>query len=175
MTNMHECRAQERKMWGMFTLQERRLWQCIYCLDMKKFGGLGRKKKCCLERHCTSLIPTANGHTPDAVGKQDWSWWQPVCSVSSVGCRTLAMKKGVVTLLTVCLGGATERAVMIGPAWGGVISMGGAGPIITALSVAPPRHTVKRVTTPFFIASVRQPTELTEHTGCHHDQSCCNS
>ena len=41
---------------------------------------------------------------------------QPVCSVSSVGCRTLAMKKGVVTLLTVCLGGATERAVMIGPA-----------------------------------------------------------
>ena len=27
MTNMHECRAQERKMWGMFTLQERRLWQ----------------------------------------------------------------------------------------------------------------------------------------------------
>ena len=55
----------------MFTLQERRLWQCIYCLDMKKFGGLGRKKKCCLERHCTSLIPTANGHTPDAVGKQE--------------------------------------------------------------------------------------------------------
>ena len=43
---------------------------------MKKFGGLGRKKKCCLERHCTSLIPTANGHTPDAVGKQACAFYQ---------------------------------------------------------------------------------------------------
>ena len=68
---MHECRAQERKMWGMFTLQERRLWQVHLLSRYEKVWWARSKKKCCLERHCTSLIPTANGHTPDAVGKQE--------------------------------------------------------------------------------------------------------
>lgn len=34
--------------------------KCIYCLDMKKFGGPGQKKKCCLEKRCTSLVSTTN-------------------------------------------------------------------------------------------------------------------
>ena len=28
--------------------------ECVYCVDMKKFGGPGRKKKCCLKRRCNS-------------------------------------------------------------------------------------------------------------------------
>ena len=29
---------------------------CIYCKDMLKFGGPGRKKKCCVQRKCITLL-----------------------------------------------------------------------------------------------------------------------
>ena len=29
--------------------------KCIYCQDMKCFGGTGRKKKCCIHRKCQKL------------------------------------------------------------------------------------------------------------------------
>ena len=32
---------------------------CRYCLDMKKYGGFGRLKKCCIHRQCTRMQPIA--------------------------------------------------------------------------------------------------------------------
>ena len=34
--------------------------ECVYCVDMKKFGGPGRKKKCCLKRRYNSQKVSTN-------------------------------------------------------------------------------------------------------------------
>ena len=28
--------------------------ECRHCIDMPKFGGPGKRKKCCIKRHCTT-------------------------------------------------------------------------------------------------------------------------
>ena len=30
---------------------------CIFCIDMKKYGGSGTRKRCCEKRICSNLIP----------------------------------------------------------------------------------------------------------------------
>ncbi len=30
--------------------------KCVFCLDMTRFGGIGKKKKCCINRQCMNLI-----------------------------------------------------------------------------------------------------------------------
>lgn len=33
--------------------------KCHFCLDKKKFGRLGRLKKCCIQRQCKNLIASS--------------------------------------------------------------------------------------------------------------------
>ena len=42
-------------MWRVFKLQMNDCGACMYCLDKKKYGGPGRKKKCCERRQCTKI------------------------------------------------------------------------------------------------------------------------
>ena len=37
---------------------------CIYCLDKKKYGGPGRKKKCCEKRQCVAINKSEPTHEP---------------------------------------------------------------------------------------------------------------
>ena len=30
--------------------------QCRFCLDMPKYGGPGRKKRCCIRKECTAMV-----------------------------------------------------------------------------------------------------------------------
>ncbi len=39
--------------------------KCVYCLDMVKYGGPGRKKRCCINRQCNALQEVLK-EVPDA-------------------------------------------------------------------------------------------------------------
>ena len=55
--------------------------ECVNCKDMVKFGGTGKKKKCCVQRQCKNIQTKGEKSRPQ------------VLHVSDVGC--------VVTVFTI--------------------------------------------------------------------------
>ena len=50
-----ECEACKRQDCG----------KCVNCLDKKKFSGQGRKKQCCVERKCKTMLSVNKGPLPE--------------------------------------------------------------------------------------------------------------
>ena len=56
--------------------------KCIYCHDMKCFGGTGRKKKCCIHRKCQKLATPLKIESKEKVTQSYVCYVNPILQIS---------------------------------------------------------------------------------------------
>ena len=68
-------RKKKKAMWDCPGCSTDECGKCVYCLDMVKYGGPGRKKRCCINRQCNALQQKVDASHTVTVRKSEVSFY----------------------------------------------------------------------------------------------------